>query len=251
MHLATGATGAVLAILIAALLGVRHGIDWDHIAAITDVTAGTANYRQGVLLGAMYATGHSAIVVVLGVASVLLGLALPDWVGGVMEPVVGLTLVLLGGWILYSLLRAPERFRMRSRWMLVYDGLRAAAGWLRRDARHHRHRDVDTVYGWRTALCIGVIHGVGAETPTQVLLFVGAAGAGGSAIALGLVAAFVAGLFVSNTAISFASVFGYVNATRRRSLYLGAGAVTGVFSLIVGSLFLAGRSSLLPALLGG
>ena len=251
MHVASGATGPILATLVAALLGLRHGIDWDHIAAITDVTAGARTCRRGLLMGAMYATGHSMIVVALGVMSVLLGLELPDWVDGMMGPVVGATLVLLGAWILYSLLRAPERFRMRSRWMLLFDGVRAAAGWLRRDRREHSHAPDDAAYGWRTALTIGVVHGIGAETPTQVLLFVSAAGAGGSAIALGLVAAFVAGLFLSNTAISFAAAFGYVSATKRRSLYLGAGAVTGVFSLIVGSLFLAGRSSLLPALLGG
>jgi len=201
-------------------------------------------------MGTMYATGHSAIVIALGVLSVLLGIELPEWVQGAMEPVVGATLVLLGGWILYSLLRAPERFRMRSRWMLVYDGLRAGVRWLRREQDQHEHREMAN-YGWRTAFSIGLIHGVGAETPTQVLLFVSAAGAGGSAIALGLVAAFVVGLFISNTAISFATVFGYVSLTRRRSIYLGAGAITGVFSLIVGSLFLVGRSSLLPALLGG
>ena len=34
-------------------------------------------------------------------------------------------------------------------------------------------------YGRRTAFGVGMIHGVGAETPTQVLIFLAAAGASG------------------------------------------------------------------------
>jgi high-affinity nickel permease len=251
MQLEIGLTGSALGVLVAVLLGVRHGIDWDHIAAITDVTAGAQSYRRGLLLGAMYAVGHSAIVIVLGAASVILGIALPEWLDDAMQPLVGATLVLLGVWILFSLIRAPERFQMRSRWMLIYDGIRAAVSWVRRDKHPHERRDSRALYGWRTAISIGLIHGIGAETPTQVLLFVSAAGAAGAAVGLSLVAGFVVGLFVSNTAVSFAAAYGYVSATRSRTLYLGAGAVSGVFSLVVGALFLLGRAELLPALFGG
>src|SRR6476659_8621013 len=46
---ATAATPAAdLGILLTGLLlGVRHGIDWDHIAAITDITSTTAAAGMG------------------------------------------------------------------------------------------------------------------------------------------------------------------------------------------------------------
>jgi hypothetical protein len=34
-------------LVTAALLGIRHGIDWDHIAAITDITSTTATADAG------------------------------------------------------------------------------------------------------------------------------------------------------------------------------------------------------------
>ena len=42
------ATGAGLGVLVTGLLlGVRHGFDWDHIAAITDITSTTATTEVG------------------------------------------------------------------------------------------------------------------------------------------------------------------------------------------------------------
>ena len=39
--------GAAGLLLTAFVLGIRHGIDWDHIAAITDITSTTAAAEAG------------------------------------------------------------------------------------------------------------------------------------------------------------------------------------------------------------
>src|SRR3989344_9066533 len=84
------------------LLGLRHGIDWDHIAAITDITGSSSNSRQALILGTFYALGHGTVVIFLGLGAVMLGVKLPDWVDTVMEPVVGVTLILLGLYLAFS-----------------------------------------------------------------------------------------------------------------------------------------------------
>ena len=44
----TAPTASALTLLTTALLlGVRHGIDWDHIAAITDITEHDRGHRRG------------------------------------------------------------------------------------------------------------------------------------------------------------------------------------------------------------
>ena len=48
-------------------LGLRHGIDWDHIAAISDLTGSSETRRQGWWLSLWYALGHAAAVFVLGI----------------------------------------------------------------------------------------------------------------------------------------------------------------------------------------
>ena len=47
-------------------------------------------------MGTLYALGHAAVVVVLGMLAIWFGTLLPEWVDGYMEPVVGITLLLLG-----------------------------------------------------------------------------------------------------------------------------------------------------------
>jgi len=106
-------------------------------------------------------------------------------------------------------------------------------------------------YGRATSFLVGMLHGVGAETPTQVLVFVAAAGAGGRVAGVLLLVAFVAGLLASNTLIAATSTVGFLNATRSFAVYAGVAVHTGTFSLVIGSMFLSGRSTLLPAIFGG
>ena len=94
-----------------------------------------------------------------------------------------------------------------------------------------------------------MIHGVGAETGTQVLLFAAAAGATSSVAAALLLFAFVAGLLTSNSLITLGSVYGLWGARSNRVVYLAIGLMTAVFSLVVGALFLLSRSSILPPFL--
>lgn len=283
--------------------GLRHGVDWDHIAAITDITSSQETPRRSMSLATLYAAGHALVVFLLGALAVAAGDLLPDGVDAVMERFVGATLVLLGVYVFYSLARHGRDFRMRSRWMLLLSGGVRGLRWARARARRgaseeiehehphdhgpahrhghgdaiavadddhgtatvvtarghrhpHRHRgtlpeDPFTTYGRLSAFTVGTIHGVGAETPTQVVLFLAAARAGGTAAGLLLLGAFVVGLLASNTVVAAVSTVGFLNATRSFVLYATVAAVCGVASIALGSLFLLGRGGVLPAILGG
>lgn len=112
-----------IGILLTALgLGLRHGIDWDHIAAIADLSGNAENRRKGFVLSMAYAIGHGAVVFALGTAAILFSFAIPDGLDVLMGRVVGVTLIFLGVWILVELLRKGKDFRLQSRWMLVING---------------------------------------------------------------------------------------------------------------------------------
>jgi high-affinity nickel permease len=301
----------VFALLLTALvLGIRHGIDWDHLAAITDITstAGAAEAaevehedehrradhhhhehggsdemavhvaqpdghaphdpvipqtrrhwwrleRQPVILGTLYALGHASVVAALGAAALILGATLPDWVDPIMSRVVGLTLLILGIWVfvsLYNYARHGEAFRLRSRWMLVFDGVRY--GWRRFQARLHGHEHVEPLemssYGPRTAFSVGMIHGVGAETATQVLLIAAIGGAASQGLGIPMMLAFIVGLLISNTVIVVVTASGFLASQARQRIYVVIGAFAGVFSVVVGAAFLFGIEQLLPNLEG-
>jgi high-affinity nickel-transport protein len=334
--LAVAAGGGGLGLLVTALfLGVRHGIDWDHIAAITDITSTTAastagearhetehrsigghvhehggpgelrahdggsahdrgrshddvlahdmgaqparpsaggsaaltvpaslafdrgwfftEQAQAILLGTLYALGHALVVGVLGLAALSFGAILPDWVDPIMGRVVGVTLVVLGIWVIYSLVqyaRNGTEFRLQSRWMLVFRSVRY--GWRWFQAKIHGHAHVEPVemasYGRRTAFGVGMIHGIGAETGTQVLIIAAVGGAAGAGLGVPMLGAFILGLLISNTAIVILSATGFVASQMRTRIYLVVGAVAGVFSLVVGLLFLFDATGLLPQL---
>jgi high-affinity nickel permease len=298
-------------LLTGLLLGFRHGIDWDHIAAITDITSTTAatgmadaahveqhrsvsghshahggdreirahdagpggatlapalaarpllgrtrflsGQADAIRLGTLYALGHGLVVVVLGLAAIAFGALLPEWLDPIMGRIVGLTLVALGLWVMYSIYRyarAGERFRLRSRWMLVFDGMRY--GWRRFQARIHGHEHVEPLemssYGARTSFGVGMIHGVGAETGTQVLLIAAVGGASSAGLGVPMLFAFVIGLLISNFGIVLISSVSFVSSQARERLYVAVGAVAGLFSLFVGSIFLFGLDGSLPDL---
>ena len=298
-------------LLTGLFLGIRHGIDWDHIAAITDITSTTASARMAeaahveqhhgitghshghggavevrahdagpgaatlapaiaatstvprasllagqsdaIRLGTLYALGHGAVVVVLGLAALSFGALLPDWLDPIMGRVVGLTLLALGLWVMYSIYRyarAGETFRLRSRWMLVFDGVRY--GWRRFQARLHGHEHVEPLemssYGARTSFGVGMIHGIGAETGSQVLLIAAVGGASSAGLGIPMLLAFVVGLLISNLAIVLVSSVGFVSSQTRERVYVAFGAVAGVFSLVLGAIFLAGLDGGLPDL---
>jgi len=240
-------------LITAFFLGVRHGIDWDHIAAIADLTSAPMPTRQALGLGGLYAAGHSLVLLLIGGSAVLLGAALPDTVDTVTEPLVGATLFLLGLVLLTSLVFARSHYRLRSRWMLLIAGGLGAYDWAHERVTHTTRPERRRLeqYTGRAAFGMGMLHGVGAETPSQVLLFAAAADAGGRVAGFMILLVFVGGLLCSNSSLSGLSAIGYMKARGMRPLSLTLGAVTGVFSTIVGVLFLTGHGSLLPALFGG
>ena len=106
-------------------------------------------------------------------------------------------------------------------------------------------------YGRATAFVVGMIHGVGAETPTQLLIFLTAAGAGGPLVGVIVLLAFIVGLLASNSLITIGSAVGFLRASSNFKIYVTVAVVTGIFSLVIGTIFVVGKTTVLPALFGG
>jgi high-affinity nickel-transport protein len=335
--LVAGIGGGIGVYAAALALGIRHGIDWDHIAAITDITSASSSvgdedeswligepglmltdethhsvhgphdgheheapdhthvhghddqhehrsafaatasgggaatatltrpassvrtmvqhiprrHRESIWLGSLYAIGHGTVVVILGVLAIVASEFLPDWIDPIMEKVVGVTLIFLAVYLFYSLyqyFRGGE-FHLRSRWMLVFAGVRNALGWLRSRTGQHEHVHVTPQqYSARTAYGIGLIHGIGAETGTQALIIATAVGATSQGVAIAALMAFVVGLLISNSFVTLASTVGFVSARRRQTIYVVAGMVAAVFSLVLGLVFISESTGILPDL---
>jgi high-affinity nickel-transport protein len=193
-------------------------------------------------------------VTILGLLALLAAEFLPAWIDPVMERVVGVTLVLLAAYLFYSLyryFRGQGDFQLRSRWMLVFAGVRNAWHWLleRLGAGHvHPHVRASDQYGPRTAYAVGLVHGIGAETGTQVLIIATAVGAGTKAMGVAALLFFVLGLLISNSFVTLATAAGFVSSRRRQLVYVGAGVLAATFSLAIGLFFVFQAGGILPDL---
>ena len=238
----------------------EHVVDHGHSHANAPVAHAlresrfTHEQRHALGLATLYALGHAAMVVVLGVAALLFAAILPEWVDPILEKFVGLTLVLLGVWVLFSVtqyLRGKGDLRLRSRWMLLFDFARYGWGALQARVHGHQHRPSlhATQYGPKTAFGVGVIHGIGAETGTQALLLAGVAGASAdTSRGVLILIAFTIGLLISNSLVAFVTATGFIGAQRLRTIYVVFGLVAGALSLYVGLLFVFGLGTALPDL---
>lgn len=282
--------GVVLAVFLA---GLRHGFDIDHIAAISDITSSQPDKRRALRLSSFYAAGHALVLCALGTAAVLFGRSIPASADALMGRVIGVTLIALGFYVIYSLVRFRRDFRLRSRWMLALAGIRRTLLWLKRHreetleiehehehdhgpghvhphllsresaggaaqnlairtATHsHAHRHVVSAppdpfieYGAATSFGVGLIHGIGAETPSQVLLFATAAGLAGSLGGAAVLVAFVVGLFLGNSILAVAASAGFSGGRKAPRLYMALAGSTALVSIYVGFLYALGRSDL-------
>ncbi len=227
-------------------LGLRHGVDWDHIAAISDVASSQKSRARGLRLGTLYALGHALVVIVLGLIAIWFGTLLPDWVDDYMEIVVGMTLLALGVWLIFSMYLNKGQLTLKSRWMLMFDISRSAIRKIR--GKHsHSQEDSSRNYSDRTTLSIGMVHGIGAETGSQALLLAAASGATTTLTGSFLLISFVVGLVVSNSLITIAATAGLLSSNRFRKLQTGLGLVIATFSLTLGAIFIFGNTAALPA----
>ncbi len=242
-----------LALVSCAVLGLRHGFDYDHLAAISDITAVQRSWKQGMRLGVTYAVGHAATVVILGAAVIMLHLPLPARLDAWAERLIGVTLVVLGFLVVGNLMKHAHSHRaLESRIALLISAFR----WARwRAVRFFRpETPKPDPFHWNysggSVFTIGVLHGLGAETPSQLMLFLLAASLGGPARGFMGLAAFAAGLILMNAAMT-ATLGGVFGASHHRPQLFRWVAVGGaVYSFVVGIIFILGASDKLPPLGG-
>ena len=229
-------SGAVPAFAAAALLGFRHGVDYDHVAAIADLTGAAKRPAQAVGLAVLYGLGHSTIVSVLGAVSVWFGRVLPRGSDQILEGAVGCTLIVLGAYVLSAIFRGAPEARPATRFELI----RSAGRWTKSliaTTPSSRPAPMNRPPGPRTAYGVGIIHGIGAETPTQLGLFVLSAGVGGWASGLLCVLTFAAGLLAMNTLMAVASAGMFHLSNFRDWIYRGVMILTATYSIVLGALF--------------
>ena len=89
MTIATG-------LLLGLLLGFRHALEPDHLAAVSVLVARQGKASAGAVLGAIWGSGHALALFVVGCTLAAVGSRLPSRLADGFELLVGAMLVTLG-----------------------------------------------------------------------------------------------------------------------------------------------------------
>ena len=234
-------------LLLGLLLGMQHALEADHVAAVSSLCTGTRSVRRIAAHGAVWGLGHSLTLLIFAGAAVFLDLRFGETMAQVLEGVVGVMLILLGGQVLFRLWR--DRFHFHSHrhadgstHFHVHSHLGDNAS---HDPDHHVHAHVSKL-PVRTLL-VGMVHGLAGSTALVILT---ASTVQDPVIGLLYVALFGLGSIAGMTMLSSllavplawtAQAFTWAH----RSLQAAVGAVTMVLGMLV--LVEAGAPFFLPA----
>ena len=245
---------------------MRHGAEWDHLAAIFDMTSTVQtsssssvrpsigkNFSRTMSLTGLYAIGHGCAVIALGLLIKQMTNYLPSWLDRMMEMIVGGTLIALGAWTIYAVcksLSSSEHRHLQSRWALIFQALRQLKNRLLKSTSSTSEYDSfpPAACTPRMAFGVGVIHGIGIETSTQIILLTTASSLSHSVDCWLMLLSFVGGLVFANSLVAVLYLAGALTALSIRPVYLGLGLLTGTFSVFIGLVFLLHLAHILPAL---
>jgi len=189
--------GGVL--LLGLLVGMRHALEADHIAAVSCIVARERSVRRIVAHGAVWGLGHTLTLMVVAGGVLLFGRALAPQFAIWLEFAVGVMLVLLGGHLLVCLARERVHYHLHRHGdgtVHVHAHSHAGQGRPHDPIRHeHAHPAGLPV---RTLL-VGMTHGMAGSAALVVLA---ASAVGSPALGIAYVAVFGFGSVAGMAALS-------------------------------------------------
>ncbi len=141
------------------LIGMRHALESDHLAAVAALATRSPGLVQTVRLGAVWGLGHTLTLFAFGSAVIWMDRVMPERLAQGLEFAVGLMLVALGIDVLRRLARDRVHFHVhRHADGTVHFHAHAHGGERGHDPLHHEH---DHVVGFPVrALLVGLVHGM-------------------------------------------------------------------------------------------
>jgi len=160
-------------LLMGLLLGMRHALETDHVAAVAVLATRAKGIRQALPLGLMWGLGHTLTLAVFGIAVLAMDAVISDGLAHWLEGAVGIMLIVLGGDVLVRLVRERIHFHVhRHAGGNVHVHAHSHLGERRLGDGPHAHRPHTHIHPARMplrALGVGVMHGM-AGSAALVLL---------------------------------------------------------------------------------
>ncbi len=133
------------------VLGLRHALDVDHLAAVSTIVSQGRSLWRSSLVGALWGLGHTASLLAVAVAVIGLHLEVPPSIERLPELGVAAMLIVLGLNLLRTVLRGGR----------VHVHTHSHDGRVHGHPHHHRHGVADHDHGpSRRPIFVGLVHGL-------------------------------------------------------------------------------------------
>jgi ABC-type nickel/cobalt efflux system permease component RcnA len=207
------------------LLGLRHALDADHLAAISTVLAERPSFRASGAVGFWWGVGHTTTLLLVGAVVLAWDIRIPERLELLAESGVGLLLIALGGTLAWKLYR--ERWHVHSH---HHDDGPHVHFHSHQQQEDHRHRH--WMAGSVRPLCIGMAHGLAGSAALMLIVLSSTheLGSGLLSIAIFGVGSIV-GMMTIGLTISLPLVY---SLTASRRLFVGLQGCAGVVSVCIG-----------------
>lgn len=153
----------VTILMLGFVLGLRHALDTDHIAAVSTVLAQRPSWRASSLVGLSWGLGHTVVLLLVGALVLVLRVPIPEPIAMAAEFAVGVMLVVLGGLLGIKLVK--EQWHMHQH---DHDGAKHVHLHSHTQSPGHGHS-----HWWRESvrpLCIGMAHGLAGSAALLLLV---------------------------------------------------------------------------------
>ncbi|MDF1642653.1 MAG: hypothetical protein P1U80_00540 [Pseudomonadales bacterium] len=148
-------------LFIGLLIGMRHALEADHMAAVASLASGTQSLGETVKHGLAWGLGHTLTLFLFGSVVLWLDIVMPEQLAEGLEFAVGIMLVVLGADVLRRVYRDRVHFHTHSHGKQVHFHAHAHPD-KKPDAAHssteHQHSHTKTFPV--KALFIGLMHGM-------------------------------------------------------------------------------------------
>ncbi|EAU54930.1 urease accessory protein [Mariprofundus ferrooxydans] len=155
-------------LLMGFLLGMRHAMESDHVAAVASLVTKSPSMRESIRLGSVWGMGHTLTLFAFGSAVMLLDQMIPEHMALMLEFTVGIMLVALG----IDVMRRFIQERMHIHVHRHADGSRHIHFHSHADKALHADNSHEHLHAGRfpmRALLVGIMHGMAGSAALIVL----------------------------------------------------------------------------------
>jgi ABC-type nickel/cobalt efflux system permease component RcnA len=216
------------------VLGLKHATDADHVVAVSTIVSEQKSVARASWVGVLWGFGHTAALLVAGLAIILLKLTIPSWVSHWLELAVAAMLVLLGANVLWK--SVPVRLHRHAH---RHHGEEHEHWHAHMGSAHpllHDHPRTHRLSVGLRPFFVGIVHGVAGSASLMLLVLATIASPW---VALGYIGVFGAGSIGGMLTLSWLIGLPFaLTATRWERWNLSVRLLTGAVSCLFG-LYLA------------